>query len=144
MNLSHFRIWLVKLRPRIGGGADKIPPVDVIHVAVAVVVNAVAWHLVGIAPDIAREIGMIDIHARIHHRHHDFGGSGRIRPCRLRPDALQIVLLVKVGVVGRDEFPRAASSHHRIRNRRLKAGHVYRALAFFFSAHGNRASMDNN
>ena len=40
---------------------DKVPAMHVIDVAIPFVVNAVAWNLTGISPDICRQVGMRNV-----------------------------------------------------------------------------------
>src|SRR5262249_13588789 len=67
---------------------DKIPAVNVVDPAVAVVVDAVARDLIDVGEDV--EVGMIGLHAVVHNGHGDGGVAGRARP-RFRE--------VRVGVV---------------------------------------------
>src|SRR6185295_7879160 len=67
--------------PRIGiipkatvGGVDAI---HVVHVAIAIVINAVARNLAGIPPHVVAQIFVQIVHARVEDRHDDVGAAGR-------------------------------------------------------------------
>ena len=51
----------------------EVPPVNVVHVAVAVVILAVTGYLVLVDPDVALEIGMLYVHAGIYDRDQSAG-----------------------------------------------------------------------
>src|SRR5690606_29827577 len=53
------------------GPADEVPAVDVVGVAVAVVVEAVAGHLVVVGPDAPGEVLVRHVHAAVDHGHDD-------------------------------------------------------------------------
>ena len=69
----------------------KIPPVDVIDIAVAVVIDAVSGNLAGVGPDIGGQIRMIDVHTGIDDGHHDIAAAGGHTPGFKRID---------VGIIG--------------------------------------------
>ena len=65
-------------------GRREVDAVDVVDVAVAVVVGAVARHLAEVDPDVRREVGVLEPRARVDHRHHD------ARALRERPTPRQV------------------------------------------------------
>ena len=58
----------------------EVPPVDVVHEAVVVVVDAVARDLPRVGPEVRRQIGPGGVHPRVHHRDDHAGGAGGRRP----------------------------------------------------------------
>src|SRR5262249_15114969 len=54
---------------------DEVVAVNVIDVAVAVVVDAVAGDLAGVGPDVGRQVGMVIVHAGVDGRHEDAAGA---------------------------------------------------------------------
>ena len=51
---------------------DKVPAMDVVNEPVAVIINTVAGDFAGIGPDVPRQVGMVDVDARVDHRHNHF------------------------------------------------------------------------
>ena len=52
---------------------DEVPAMDVVHQAVAVIVDAVAGDLVRVGPDVGGEIGVVGVDTTVDHRNHDRG-----------------------------------------------------------------------
>ena len=65
---------------RIGVVVDEVPSVEVVDVAVAVVVDAVAGNLAGVGPDVGLEVGMVEVDARVNDGHHDRRVAQGMRP----------------------------------------------------------------
>jgi hypothetical protein len=62
----------------VDGGVvvGEVVAVDVVHVAVAVVVRAVAGDLAGVGPDVVPEVRVVDVHALVDHAYHDVRATG--------------------------------------------------------------------
>ncbi len=57
---------------------DKIPAVTVVDIAVAVVIHPVTGNFVGIDPDVAGQIRMVDLNALVNHPHHNAAGTRNV------------------------------------------------------------------
>ena len=84
----------VRVDRRIGGPienggvvVEEVPPVDVVDVAVAVVVDTVSGNLSRIGPDVGGQIGMRGLNALVDHADHDVGRSGVASTPRLSSTA---------------------------------------------------------
>ena len=65
---------------RVGVVVDEVPAVDVVDVAVAVVVDAVAGDLTGVGPDVGLQVGMVEVDTGVDYCHHDRRVAQRMRP----------------------------------------------------------------
>ena len=64
---------------------DHVGAVHVVHVAVAVVVHAVAGNLLRVGPDVGRQVGVRDVHAGVDHGDHDVPVAAGRQPVALQP-----------------------------------------------------------
>ena len=86
----------------IGDGIifHEIPPVDVINVTIAVVVDPVAGDFAGVYPDPPRQIGMAGVDPAVDDGDHDLLGIGGGRPGVHRVDAMGVEKAPQVTGVG--------------------------------------------
>ena len=96
---------------RVGITSGKVPAVDVVDVAVAVVVDAVTWNLAGVHPDVVGQVFVGVVNARVDHGDDDTPGAGRdipglgsidvgVRRAAELSGVVQAPELVEVDVVG--------------------------------------------
>ena len=93
-------IYTSRIGTRIVVPIDEIPAVDIVHKAVAVVVLEVIGYFVGVAPDAALEVGMVQIHAAVNDGDDDCGTSGLHVPGLFRLDERPVILLGVASIVG--------------------------------------------
>lgn len=85
------------------GVADEVPALHVVDEPIPLVVDAVAGNLPGISPDIAGQVGMREVDARVEDRddhapHPDAGGPGRAGPDERRGPLQGIPRVVRDGL----------------------------------------------
>ena len=87
---------------RVGVAGDHVPAVDVVHVTVPVVVDAVARHLVRVRPQVGDEIPVRHVDPGVDDRDRDRRATGEAPRARRAHDAVvrQLPLLGEARVVG--------------------------------------------
>ena len=55
---------------------DEVPPIDVVHVPVAIIVDAVARDLARVRPQVRHQVFVSAVDTRINHRHHNVAVAG--------------------------------------------------------------------
>ena len=91
------RLWI-----RIRHVVDEVPAVHVVHKAVVVVVNPVSGDFVRVRPDLAGQVGMINVHTRIHDPDYHRARALLQVPGLRSVDVLQVPLLVEQGIIRRE------------------------------------------
>ena len=71
----------------------KVPTMNIVYEAIAIVIDAVAWDLAGVCPNVVAQILVIDINATIQHADHDRAAARRNVPRLLRLNKIEVRLL---------------------------------------------------
>ena len=65
---------------RVGIVVEEVPTADIVDIAVAVIIPAIAGDLAGVGPDIGFQVGVGVIHTGVDDSHHRLAGSGCLVP----------------------------------------------------------------
>ncbi len=97
---------------RISRMDRRVNAVDIIHVTVSIIVNAVVRDFAGIGPEVVEEVLVIQLRAGIDDSHDNVGGVFLAVPALGRVDVgvrngrvVEAPLIRKIGVIRRDEIP---------------------------------------